>query len=514
MHLSPAWKTCLALLPLVLIILGLGWKRWRSSVVTPVALGCALIIAKIFWGESPSELFDAFLEGATLAFWPILWTIFAAIFTYKVGIATGAVNGMQQALLKVSPDHRVQAIIIAFALGGFLEAMAGFGSAVAIPTGILIALGFQPMTAAVISLVANTVPVAFGALGIPVITLAQLTEVPVNQLTFLITLQLFPLVVLLPLTLVYIATGSGKGIRGVIPVALIAGLGFGLGQTISGTILGPELAAIVGSAASFLGVALWLRWRPVQHIWRVEGETPSVSPEATLDLKTGLRPWWPYIFALFFVLLTRLVPFLQFLRQPPFVTSLSFYPGAKPMVIDWFTSPGTLLILSALLGGRLQGAGGSVFLHAFRETLKAMQATIITVVSIVALAKVMGHSEMVATIAVTVAATTGRLFPFFSPLLGTLGTFLTGSDTSANVLFGQLQKETALKLSVSPLWLAAANTSGATAGKMISPQSIAIATAAAGLTGAEGTVLRKTLIYALIYAGVIGVLVWIGAFWF
>lgn len=482
--------------------------------VTPLALSATLIVAGLFWNQPLSVLVRSMLEGATLAFWPILTTIFAAVFTYKIGVATGAMGEMQRTLLKVSPDHRIQAILIAFTLGGFLEAMAGFGSAVAIPTGILMALGFQPFSAAIISLVANTVPVAFGALGIPVLTLAQITDLPLNKVTFMITLQLLPLVTLLPLFLVWMATETGKGVRGVIPIALIAGLAFGLGQMGVGAFLGPELAAIGGSVASFFVVFLWLRRCPVGNVWCVRGSSgESGSAMIAIGLKPGLRPWWPYIFALAFVMLTRLIPALHFLRSTPFATEIRFFAGTKPLTIDWFTSPGTLLFLSAIIGGKLQGANMGIFIQSFRETFKAMRPTFITVISIVALAKVMGYSGMVTTIAAAVAGTTGMLFPVFSPLLGALGTFITGSDTSANILFGQLQKETALRLNVSPAWLAAANTSGATAGKMISPQSIAIAAAAAGLTGMEGALLRRTLLYSLIYSGFIGVIVWLGTLW-
>lgn len=504
-------RTLIALFPLLWILWGLGWKRWRSIVVCPIALGIALILAFFPWSIPPVDALKSLLEGLTLAVWPILWTILAAVYTYRLSVATRAIDGIKSSMISLSPDHRVQTLLITFALGGFLEAVAGFGSAVAIPTGILIALGFSPLVAATASLVANTIPVAFGALGIPVITLAQLTTLPLNTLTLNICLQLFPLVVFLPLFLIYITTQKLTGLRGMIGIGLTAGLTFGLGQTLVGYYLGPELAAIAGSFSAFLGILLYSRIKPGREPWRVAETQESMadwSPRSTGD---WLRPWWPYLFVLILVVATRMLPFLQFLRQSPLVTEIHFFAGSKPLPIDWFAAPGTLLLFSAIAGGLIQGAGPAQQRKVFGESVRQLIPTFLTVISIVALAKVMAHSGMVGQIAASLAAVTGKAFPFFSPLLGALGTFLTGSDTSANVLFGALQKQTALNLHLSPAWLTAANTSGATAGKMISPQSIAIAAAAAGMSGQEGTILRKTMIICLAYATVIGVLVWLGS---
>ena len=458
---------------------------------------------------APSDLARAALEGALLGLWPILFVIFAAIFTYNLTVATGAMDRIRGLLAGVSQDRRLQALLIAWGFGGFLEGVAGFGTAVAIPAAILIGLGFAPRRAAVLCLVANTVPVAFGALGIPVITLAKVTELDLSRLTFFVALQLTPLVVLLPLALVLLLTRSLAGLRGVVGACLVAGLAFAVPQLALAWRVGPELTAVAGSLAAMVAVALWARRFPPARPWRFEGEgAPAALPAAKpTTAREQLVAWAPYLAMLALILLTGpLVPPVNralALAQ----TSVPLVRGARPLSFAWLSNPGTLILVGALLGGLVQGARLSVFVLTARRTAGQLSRTAVTVVAIVALARVMGHSGMSASVALGLAHGTGGLYPLLAPLVGALGTFVTGSDTSSNVLFGSLQKQTALQIGADPAWIAAANAAGATAGKMISPQSIAVAASATGQEGAEGELLRATLPHALAYTALLGLLV-------
>jgi lactate permease len=505
-------KILLAFLPLLWLLVSLGQLKMAAYRASLIALGLTLIIAFFTFRMPVVPLFQASLEGLMLAIFPILWVVVAALFLYNVTVANGSMERIKLMLAGISPDRRVQGLLLAFSFGGFLEAVAGFGTAVAIPAGILSAIGFNPLLAATVCLIANTIPVAFGVLGIPIITLAQVTSLPVRALSIHTAVQLFPFAIFLPLVLVWVVTRSLKNLKGVAGLSLAAGIAFAVGQTLTTIFAGPELAAVVGSLASLLVIVLWVRWRPVKNIWLFPGE-----PESPARLQTGLPAsqalvaWAPYLLVLLFILITRFVPGLDFLNQHPFLVKQQFYfgPGGKAQIFQLATGSGTVLFVSAILGGLIQGTSIIKIFRVLAHTVKQLSKTIITVLAIVALAKVMGYSGMVNTIAVALSAVSGGFYPFIAPLIGALGTFLTGSDTSSNVLFGALQKQTALQLHINPEWITAANASGATAGKMISPQSISIATAATGLSGAEGKILNTTLKYCLVYVILMGVLVFL-----
>jgi lactate permease len=412
-----------------------------------------------------------------------------------------------------SPDRRVQALLIAWGFGAFLEAAAGFGTAVAIPAAILIGLGFNPFFAAMLCLIANTVPVAFGAVGIPVITLAKVADLDVMRLTLAVAIQLTPFIIIIPVALIRIMTKSFAGLKGVIGMALAAGIFFALPQLLVAIYMGPELAAIVGAVMSMVAVVVYNTVSPPKVVWRFPGETAEAGKQ--IGLKTSVREqlivWSPYIFLFVFILGTSNVicPFVSGLLGIVH-TSFSVYsgPGGKPVDIDWILTPGTLIMIGALLGGFLQGISLPSLGVVLKKTCKQLQKTTITVVSIVALARVMSYSGMIGDIAVALAQLTGGFYPFIAPVIGALGTFVTGSDTNANVLFGALQKQTALQIGADPTWITAANTTGATAGKMISPQTIAIATSATGQIGMEGNLLRATIGYCLCYTVLLGVWVY------
>lgn len=514
MDYSEPLKIFLAFLPLLWLLFSLGKLKMPAYRAGLITLFLTLIIAPTVFRMQPLPLFQASLEGIMLALFPILWVIVTALFLYNVTVANGSMAQIKEMLAGLSPDRRVQSLLLAFSFGGFLEAVAGFGTAVAIPVGILSAIGFNPLSAATICLIANTIPVAFGVLGIPIITLAQVTGLSLNTLSVYTAVQLIPFIILLPFVLIFTVTGSVKNIKGVAALSLSAGTVFAAGQTLTAMYIGAELAAVVGGLASLVLIVVWVKFFPIQNIWLFNGESvmPGDQGPRITPLKAILA-WSPYLLVLFLILATRFLPFLDFLNQYPFLLKKQFYagPGGKPLVFQLATGSGSVLLVAAVLGGLLQKSSLKMLVIVFARTVKQLGKTIITVLSIVILAKVMGYSGMINTVAFTLAAVSGSFYPVLAPLIGALGTFLTGSDTSSNVLFGNLQKQTAIQLNLNQEWITAANASGATAGKMISPQSISIATAATGLSGNEGKILNSTIKYCLVYVLIMGILIFYGS---
>lgn len=498
--------TFLALAPILWLLVSLGVLKLPAHKACPIGLLFSVVIAVWSWNMDALLAGKAALEGALFALLPILWVIIAAFFSYNLSLHTGAIDQIKNLLLHCSSDRRIQALIIAWGFGSFMEAVAGFGTAVAVPAALLIALGFDPFRAAVICLIANTVAVAFGVIGIPVTTLAKITDLPLPALSFDIGVQLTPFVFLVPLFIVYTVTGSFRGLRGVWLVTLFAGASFGLVQFFVAQYIGPELPAIAASLASSVAILLVARLSPPAKTWSFSNDPiitreSSPTPTKKINVRSQFIAWLPYLLLLCLVLGTsRIFPAmnesLRILR-----TECLIYdgPGGKPLSFEWFLTPGTLVFITAVLAGFVQGASAKDLIKLAGVTVLQLQKTFVTVISIVSMAKVLGYSGMIGSVAVTLAETTGAMYPAFSPVIGALGTFITGSDTSSNILFGLLQKQTAEQLGISSVWIAAANTSGACIGKLISPQSISIAAAAAGLPGKEGDLLSVTFRYACFF---------------
>lgn len=492
----------IALIPIIGLILALGIFKAPAHWATPLILSLTALLAVVVWAFPLSSLGTAMLEGAAFALWPIMLVILSALFTYNLAEASGSLTTIKRMLTGITSDKRIQVLILAWGFGGFLESVAGYGTAVAIPASILAALGFNPLFAAGLALIANTVPTAFGAVGIAVSTLATITGLPVDTLSLAIGLQLTPFIILIPFVLVMITGGGFKALKGVFWITLGSGVAFAIPQLAAAAFLGAELPAILGSLSS---MAVTILLAKLMH----KGTEDPHAGEAPVTFREGFLAWLPYVLVFLFVLLASplVPPVRDFLGH--FKSALPIYtgPGAKPLEFKWLATPGVLIILATLVGGLLQGVNLLKIFQVFGKTATQLVKSTITVVSILALAKVMGYSGMISDLAAVLVALTGPLFPLFSPLIGTLGTFVTGSDTSSNILFGKLQTEVAAGIHQSPTWLAAANTTGATAGKMISPQSIAVATAAIGQTGKEGNLLLQTLPYCLVYAALVGVMV-------
>ncbi|URN83750.1 L-lactate permease [Acetobacterium wieringae] len=493
----------IALIPVIWLIVSLGVLKIPGQKACPIALAMTIGLSILVWQMPVLDSLTAALEGAAMAIWPIFLVIIAAVFTYNLVTHTGGMETIKKMMSSVSTDQRILVLILAWGFGGFLEAIAGFGTAVAIPASILAALGFNPVFAAIICLIANTTPTAFGAIGLPVSTLASVTGLNVNDLSFTIAIQLFVMIVIIPFILVSITGKSVKAIKGVFLITLMAGLSFGLPQIFVAKYLGAELPAIVGSV---ICMAVVITMAKVFY-----KDTAAKNIEK-IPLKTAVMAWLPFILVFAIIILcSSLFPAINgLLKQVSTTVQIYTGPHGKPMTFYWLATPGTLIIIATYLGGLIQGVKFGAISTILGKTVKQMFKSAITIMSIVALAKVMGYSGMIGVIAQILVLVTGDFYPLIAPLIGALGTFVTGSDTSANVLFGGLQVEAANAIGMSPYWLAA-NTAGATAGKMISPQSIAVATAATGIIGSEGKILQATMKVCAVYVIIIGLVVYFGA---
>ena len=493
----------LALIPIIILIIGLGVLKIPAHKICPIALIITILLSIFIWKMPTIDSLTAALEGIALGIWPIMIVIIAAVFTYNLVVHTKAMEVIKSMLISVSDDKRILVLILAWGFGGFLEAVAGFGTAVAIPVGIMAALGFNPFFASVICLVANTTPTAFGAIGLPVITLANVSGIPIESLSYYVVLQLFLFVLLIPFALVALTEKSLKGIKGVFGITLASGLSFGIVQVLVAKFLGPELPAVLGSIVSLL-VTIFIAKKFYKH-------NEETKREEKFELKSVLVAFSPFILVII-IGISPLFPGL-YNKLSEVRTSVNIYTGvgAKPYTFVWLTTPGILILIASFIGGVIQKASFKEMVEILLKTIKQMSKSTITILAIIALAKVMGYSGMVASIATVLVMITGSFYAFIAPFIGALGTFVTGSDTSANVLFGSLQAEAANSLGISPAWLGAANTCGATAGKMISPQSIAVATAATGLAGKEGKILNSTLKVCIVYVILLGLISYLGS---
>lgn len=494
----------IALIPIVWLMVSLGILKLPAHITCSMTTLATLILAVFVWKMSVLSAISATIEGVAIGLWPIMIVIIAAIFTYNLALHTKSMDTIKRMLSSITTDDRIQVLILAWGFGGFLEAVAGYGTAVAIPASILASLGFDPIFAAVICLIANTVPTAFGAVGIPVTTLAKVTGLDVAPLSYAIGIQLAIFIMIIPFVLVVMTRKSIKGLKGVLGITFASGLAFALPQVLVAKFLGAELPALIGSICS-MAVTIFLAKRR-------EKKGEEISKEV-ITAKEGLLAWLPYMLIFFFIILTSpLFPGVQELLGN-IETQVVFYQGegAKATSFNWIATPGALIIIATFLGGWIQGAKTSEIVKILLNTFKQLTKSTITVVSIVSMAKIMGYSGMITSLALVLVEVTGKNFALISPIIGMLGTFVTGSDTSSNILFGALQKEVAASIGVNPYWLAAANTSGATAGKMISPQSIAVATSATGLVGSEGRIFNSTIKFCVIYVFLLGLLVYAGS---
>lgn len=511
----------LSVLPIVLLIflmIGLKMSGDKSAVLSLLAAALIAIFAvphlegfgTLPAGYSAAYVGWAFVEGMLKAVFPILIIILMALFSYNVLLESKEIDTIKQQFTHISSDPRLQVLLIVWGFGGMLEGMAGFGTAVAIPAAILIGLGFKPAFSALVSLIGNSVATGFGAVGVPVITLAKEvfgSEVTVQQSHALagnVVLQLAVLMFLVPMVILFLTDRSKKYLIPNILLSLAVG-GISLAvQFAAAYFIGAETPAILGSIACIIFIVAYAK---------LTGKKGGA--QAPVDGKKIAKAWAVYGFILLFILLASPLsgPISAFLKST-LVSKihLPIYAEGKTFNFGWLSNAGLMLFLGAFIGGLVQGVSAGKLFSILGKTTVKMKTSAITIISLVAMSAIMSHSGMITVIANGLVDATGAFYPLFAPLVGAIGTFATGSDTSSNILFGKLQATVADQIHVDKAWLAAANTAGATGGKIISPQSIAIAAAACEQQGQEGSFLRAAMPYAAAYVLIAGLTVYCFAF--
>ncbi|TDV57907.1 L-lactate permease [Actinophytocola oryzae] len=541
-----------AILPLLVLFILLGVLRMRAWLASLISLAVSVVVAVAVYSMSLPDALNSGLLGAAFGFFPIMWIVINAIWVYNLTVETGHFDVLRRSFAKISDDQRVQAIIIAFSFGALLEALAGFGTPVAISSVMLIALGFRPLKAAGLALVANTAPVAFGAIAVPITTLATVTGLPVDDLGAMVGRQTPILSVIVPLALVFIVDGR-RGLRQTWAPALVCGLTFGVFQYLSSNFWSVPLSDIIASLASALAVLLFTRvWHAKESYVesdvddeaevdggvggattprgprdgvRADGDTvvatrtrSEAGPEVRDTPMEVFRAYAPYLMIIVvFVLATR-VPAIT--GKPPAkpgqsgtgleaVTQIINWPGlhiynasgkvvATTFKLNYLSAAGTLLLISGILTLPILKVGLGRALRAYGKTLDQLKFAILTVMLVLALGYIMNESGATTTLGLLVAGA-GGAFAFLSPILGWLGVAVTGSDTSSNSLFGALQITAAGQAGLSTTLMAAANSSGGVLGKMISPQNLAIAASAVGMQGKEGVLFRRVIAWSLVF---------------
>lgn len=501
------------ILLLIILMIGLKMSGDKSAMLAVLsAILIAIFAVPNMSGFTPPEnygmnhVFWAFAEGALKAVFPILIIILMALFSYNVLLESKQIEVIKQQLTNISSDKRIQVLLIVWGFGGLLEGMAGFGTAVAIPAAILIGLGFSPSFSALVSLIGNSVATGFGAVGVPVITLAkevfgsEVTAQQTHAIAGDVILQLALLMFLVPFVILTLTdTGKKYIMPNVILSAIIGALSLAV-QFVSAYFIGAETPAILGSIACIIFIVLYAKFT---------GSKDTNAPALTLA-QMG-KAWSVYGFILFFIIMASPLsgPISTFLKST-LVSKihLPIYADGKTFNFGWLSNAGLMLFLGAFIGGLIQGVSAGKLFSILGNTLIKMKTSGITIISLVAMSAIMSHSGMIAVIANGLVDATGTLYPLFAPLVGAIGTFATGSDTSSNILFGKLQATVADKIGMDKAWLSAANTAGATGGKIISPQSITIAAAACEQQGQEGAFLRSAIPYALGYVIITGITVY------
>jgi len=502
----------LALSPVIWLVISLCVLKQEAYVASLEALLVGVIVAGLYWHMDGYDVFTAAAEGFLFALWPIVIVIIAAVFTYNVTVHTGAMETIKGMLCGVSADRRVLTLLIAWCFGGFLEGMAGFGTAIAIPASMLLALGVDPIEAILACLIANGMPTMFGSIGIPTTTLASITGIDAIELGTVQALQSFPFVVACPFLIVMLVGHGPRAVKGVLPVTLAAGLSFAIPEVLAAHFIGANLPDVVASVVSLgvtFAVALGMRRREVP----TEQALDVPAQEGTLTAGEALRAWSPFILVFVVLLLTsKLFPAIA---EPlsSIKTEAVIYSGegAATLTFTWVNTPGVLIFACGVVGALIQGCGPQEIAQVLGQTVQQMAKTIITMLGVLGVAKIMGYSGMIAAIAAFFVGTLGGAYPLVAPVLGALGTFVTGSGTSSELLFGNVQVEAARAIGVDATWLAAANSLGTGAGKMLAPQSIAIGTAACGLTGADGQILARIARYAFGFLVFMALLVFVGS---
>ncbi|SDD34958.1 lactate permease [Cupriavidus sp. YR651] len=550
--LGSLWLSALAAaVPILFFFVALAVLRMKGHAAAAVTLILSLVVAIFAYGMPAPQALAAAGFGFAYGLWPIAWIIVTAVFLYKIVVKTGQFDIIRASVLSITDDQRLQMLLIGFAFGAFLEGAAGFGAPVAITAALLVGLGFNPLYAAGLCLIANTAPVAFGAMGIPIIVAGQVTGIDPMHIGAMAGRQLPLLSLAVPFWLVFMMDGA-KGVRETWPAALVTGGSFAVTQYFTANHIGPELPDITSALVSLISLSAFLRvWQPRTASRPAGGAVAAGGTIAMAGFGGGMgapvrrkpspytlgqtvRAWAPFGILTAIVTVWSLPPFkalfaakgalagtvLKFkvplldqlvIKAAPIVASPKPYEAV--LKLDLLSAVGTAILLTALISMALLRMKPRDALVTFGETLLELRRPILSIGLVLAFAFVANYSGMSSTLALLLAGT-GAAFPFFSPLLGWLGVFLTGSDTSSNALFCSLQHTTAHQIGVSDTLLVAANTTGGVTGKMISPQSIAVACAATGLVGKESELFRFTVKHSLLFAAIVGVITMLQAYVF
>ena len=519
-----ALSALVAAVPIIFLFIGLTVLKLKGHWAAIIATTLAVVVAAVVYGMPAHYAGLSVAYGALFGLFPVCWIVITALFIYNMSVKTGQFEVIKNSLATISDDRRMQSLLIAFSFGAFIEGAAGFGTPVAITAAMLAGLGFNPLYAAGICLLANTAPVAFGAIGIPIVVGASVSGVDLMALSQMVGRTLPFLSVFVPLYLVVLMAGWKKGLE-VWPACFVSGGSFALVQFLSSNFIGPLLPDILSSIASIICTVVFLRfWHPKES-WHFPEEAKSEG-RATLNYSGGqvFRAWAPFLLLSIFVAAWGIKP-IQTAMNQIFLYKLPI-SGLDNMVIDHvgkakaavytfngLSAAGTAILLAWLFSIPVMGASIQTALEVAGNTLKQLRWPIVTISTILGFAYIMNYSGMAITLGYAFAST-GWLFPFFAAFLGWMGVFMTGSDTSTNALFGKLQAVTADQLGISPLVTVNANTSGGVCGKMISPQSISVATAATHMVGKESEIFRFTLKHSLILCTVVGIICMLQAYVF
>lgn len=512
-----ALSALVAALPLAVVLVLMGGLRKSGFLASACGLITAALLALAVWRMPLVLLLWSVVYGFVYAVWPILWIVFAALWLYNLTKNTGKFELLRRWMEQhVSSDPCIQAILVAFCFGALLEGSAGFGAPVAVTGCLLVGLGFEPGKAVIVALIANTAPVAFGALGIPIVALAGVTGLDLGKLSSMAGRQVPLLSLLLPAYLAWVVAGS-KGLRRTWPAALVAGVVFASCQFLVSNLWGPYATDIVASSVSIAAMVGFLR------LWSPRTELPPVSVTATagprLSTHESFAAWLPWAMLSVVMVLWSYLKFLGVgqtafhvpslhngilitLYQKPYAALYSFQP----------LGPGTAVLVTAVIVALCFRINGRIFFAAGAETFRQLRLPGLTVILIVGLAYLYNYSGMAFTLGAAVAHV-GPVFPLLSSYLGWAACFLSGSDTASNLLFGNLQVAAAHQLHLNPILLAATNSSGAVTGKMISPQNIAVGVTTVGLIGQEGRILRVTFWHSILLAAILGLLALAQAYW-
>ncbi|GAB6138509.1 L-lactate permease [Halanaerobaculum tunisiense] len=493
-----------------------GLKGHHAGILTLVSS----ILVALFIYEMPFKLaMLSMVYGVFVGLFPIGWIVLCAVFLYNLTVKTGYFEVIKDSVASITEDRRLQALLIAFCFGAFLEGAAGYGAPVAITAGMLVGLGFKPLYAAGLCLIANTAPVAFGGVGIPIITAGKVAGIKPSVISNMAANQLPLLSFVVPMFLVWIMSGW-KGTKEVLPAILVTGISYSVSMWFVAAKIGPMLPNIVSSIVSIIALVSFLRvWKP-KNIWRFSDE-----PETSMEVKEHplskiIVAWTPFI-VLTILIANWSIPTIKTLlnmvtlKIPIGGLNNAILAGNDPISVvykfDWLAAAGTAILLSAVISSIILGIKSKTFIKVFAETVNDLKFSLLTVASVLGFAYISNFSGITPTLGKALTVT-GSFFPFVSPFLGWVGVFVTGSDTSANALFCNMQRITAEQIGINPVLTVTANTSGGVAAKMISPQSIAVASGSVDLVGKEGDLFRFTVKYSLLFTFIMGIVTYIQAY--